>query len=141
MALIFNNLIINKNSNRYKPFLFNVISGRRHRLSDDEFNIVCSMTNKADFSSFNNDEKSLFNKLTNNKQFIDDTQRKHIETMLEESGHFDLSNTLDISNDFSFSMQLTQACNMNCFFCYENEYKDVSIQKCCCTQSKSKLSI
>jgi len=72
MALIFNNLLINKNSKRYKPFLINLISGRRRRLNDEEFKLVYAMLCKEDFLKFNDAERILHDKLTGEKQFIDD---------------------------------------------------------------------
>jgi len=122
MSLVYNNLIINKNSNKYAPFLVNLVSGRRRVLSSDEFMHVSSMLRKANISDYTDEETTLYDTLTGEKQFLDDKQRKKIEAHMLKSGYFDAA---DKSRDgFMFSVQLTQDCNMHCAFCFERGYAD-----------------
>lgn len=43
--LIFNNLLLNKNSDKFQPFLLNLISGKCRILNNYEFNIIKYMGN------------------------------------------------------------------------------------------------
>ena len=116
MALIFNNLLINKMSTKYKPFLFNLISGRRRLLDDNEFRMICSMLKKSKTSFYTESEVELFHRLIAEKQFITDESRNIIEEKLISSGHFDIKSKF--AADFSFGIELTRACNMSCSYCY-----------------------
>jgi len=122
MALIFNNLLLNKNSKKYTPFLFNLISGRRKMLRDVEMNIITTMISKQSILNFNGEERALYNKLKIEKQFIDDDERHQIEQKMIENRCFELDNPY--TNDFTFTIQATQDCNMSCAYCFENDYKD-----------------
>jgi len=124
MALIQNNLIINKNSERYSPFLVNLLSGRRRRLDGDEFSLVCSMLEKENITNFNEAELALYDKLTKEKQFVDDTLRSEIEQKMVQSGMF--NPILDPSVTLDFTISLTMDCNMQCYYCYEKNYKNKS---------------
>lgn len=55
-VLIFNNLLINKNSDKFQPFLVNLLSGRRRLLNDHEIALVRSMGDKDGPVSFNEAE-------------------------------------------------------------------------------------
>ncbi|MCL2400735.1 MAG: radical SAM protein [Defluviitaleaceae bacterium] len=126
MALIFNNLIINKNSNRFQPFLFNLVSGRRKLLTADEFKIICSiMTKQSDFSlnqpnQFNQTEQMLFDKLKAEKQFFTDEDRNIIEAKILKAGYFDID--YKQADEFTFTIELTRNCNMRCVYCYIKPY-------------------
>jgi len=91
-------------------------------LSNDEFVHVSSMLCKGDASGFSDDEAKLCKKLKDEKQFIDDPQRKDIEEQMLKSGYFETANKR--KNDFICSIQLTQDCNMRCAFCFERGYAD-----------------
>lgn len=112
VMLIYNNLIINGNSDRYQPFLLNIITGRRRLLQGNELGILKRMMHgdKSD-----DEAVKLFEKLMHEKQFYTDEMRKAIEESLTDSGHWkrDL-----YAEDYRFSIELTRACNMNCSFCY-----------------------
>lgn len=114
--LIFNNLLVNKNSDKFQPFLVNLLSGRRRLLNDDEVTLVRSMSNKDRPASFNEAEAELYNKLIIEKQFLIDETRRLIEDKLIESGYFNLKNKY--AEDYRFSIELTRACNMSCSYCY-----------------------
>ena len=116
MALVYNNLLINKNSKKYRPFLLNLISGRRRLLSDEEFQLICSIIDSRASSTVSNAAKTLTNKLCDENQFVTDEDKANIELKLQEAGHFDINDQQ--ANDFSFSIELTQSCNMDCSFCY-----------------------
>jgi len=116
MALIFNNLIINKNSKQFQPFLFNLVSGRLRLLNDDEFAIVCSILKKQDTGKLNSNEKAFFDKLITEKQFFTDDKRSIIESKMIESGYFNIEHKcVDTVN---FMVEVTRNCNMYCEFCY-----------------------
>jgi len=116
MALIYNNLLINKNSAKYRPFLFNMISGRRRLLGDDEFRLVCSIMDKQTSLMFNNSEENLIKKLCKEKQFVTDEDRAIIENKMMDVGHFDTQDKQ--ADELHFSVELTQNCNMSCSYCY-----------------------
>lgn len=84
-VLIYNNLVINLNSKRYKPFLLNLVSGRRHFLNDSEVEIIREIACKSEY-----DEKAeeLINRLIQEKQFITDETLKEVERSMEESGYW-----------------------------------------------------
>lgn len=114
--LIYNNLVINLNSKRYKPFLLNLVSGRRRLLNDSEFEIVKGIACNEDY-----DEKSeeFVNRLIQEKQFLTNEQLEKIESSLECSGYWEKET--DVAEDYRFSIELTRDCNMNCPFCYAKE--------------------
>lgn len=114
--LIFNNLVINKNSNRYKPFLVNLVTGRRQLLNSYEISLIKNM-NKT-FDKYSKEEMDLFNELIMKKQFFTDDMREEIETTLINSGYFAKKNIF--AEDYRFSIEITRACNMSCSFCYAN---------------------
>lgn len=114
--LIFNNLLINKNSNKFQPFLVNLLSGRRRLLNNDEVSLVISMGDKNGSVFLSEAESELYNKLTTEKQFLTDERRKILEDKLTESGYFNLKDRY--AEDYRFSIELTQACNMSCSYCY-----------------------
>jgi len=117
MALLFNNLILNKTSQKYMPFLFNLISGRRRLLSENEFKLVCLMLDKnGNYADFCEEAMGLFFKLTSEKQFVTDDSRALVEKSLSDAGHFRFPNKY--SDDLSFSVELTRGCNMKCSYCY-----------------------
>jgi len=122
MALMYNNLLINKNSNRYIPFLVNLISGRRKVLTSNEFACILSMMCKENIVDYNVEEKNLYTKFINEKQFITNQQRKTIEKHMQDKNYFVESNKSMMNS--LFSIQLTQDCNMNCPFCFERKYAD-----------------
>ena len=124
MALIFNNLMINKNSKRYRPFLFNLLSGRRRLLSDIEIQLVTSMFNK-DIDAFDVDEKKLFDNLKSEKQFLTDESRALLEESMASYGYFNIDK--EIADDFSFSVELTKNCNMQCSYCYVSSRSDKNV--------------
>lgn len=111
--LIFNNLLINGNSNRYHPFLLNIVSGRRRLLSYDEAELIRKMQSAA---SYNDEMKRLFEQLLREKQFFTDEMRKSVEDAFETSGYWKCRSYY--AKDYRFSIEITRSCNMNCFFCY-----------------------
>ena len=129
MALVFNNLIINKNSKKYRPFLFNLISGRRRLLNHKEFETICAMWDKDGKDDFNIYENELFDKLVVEKQFVTNENRSIIENKLLEDGYFDIKGGHD--DNFGFSIELTKNCNMQCSYCYAKPRlgKDVHLTK------------
>jgi len=116
MALIFNNLLINKNSECYTPFLLNLISGRRKLLAAGEFSLVCSMLEKKSSLFFTEKENELFRKLIAEKQFIPDAERVSIEEKMAASGLFLIKEFY--SDTYVLSVELTRNCNMSCPYCY-----------------------
>ena len=120
MALIHNNLLINKHSQRYTPFLLNLVSGRRKLLSNAEFKTVCSMIEKQNMAQYSEDDISLYKRLTMEKQFIDDNYRAEIEEKMLETKLFQMNNRP--TDDFIFTVHLTWGCNMSCVYCYANSY-------------------
>jgi len=80
------------------------------------------MLYKADASDYTSEEAALCKKLTNEKQFIDDYRRKDAETRMLTSGYFDTADKP--KNGLTFSVQLTQDCNMHCAFCFERGYAE-----------------
>lgn len=60
--LIFINLLINNNSDKYKPFLLNLFSGRRRSLNNYEVDLVRSISDKGEQISFNEVETNLYNR-------------------------------------------------------------------------------
>lgn len=111
--LIFNNLLINANSDRYQPFLINIVSGRRRLLNDKEYANIKKMVDDA---SFDDEALMLFNKLVNEKQFYTDEMRKEIEMALFNAGCWEKDDLY--ADNYSFSIELTRLCNMDCSFCY-----------------------
>jgi len=126
VALIFNNLIINKSHPKYVPFLLNLLSGRRRALSNTEFASVISMLDKTPID-FNDAEKELYRSLTAEKQFISDTDRSLIEKKITEQCFFENIIAPDLP-ELYFSIQLTQACNMSCGYCYEQLYQNPTLR-------------
>ncbi len=114
--LIFNNLLINKNSDKFQPFLLNLLSGRRRLLNNQEIALIRSMANKDGIISFDEAEAGLYNKLISENQFLTDDRRRIFEDKLIESGCFNLKN--NHAEDYRFSIELTRACNMSCSYCY-----------------------
>lgn len=114
--LIFNNLLINKNSDKFQPFLLNLLSGRRRLLNNYEINLIRSMSNKEGIISFDEAETELYTKLISENQFLTDKRRRFLEEKLIESGHFNIKNKY--AEDYRFSIELTRACNMSCSYCY-----------------------
>jgi len=130
MADIYNNLIINWKSTKYQPFLFNLVNGRRHLLSDDEMSLIVSMVEKQSHALYSGEELSLYNKFISNKQFMTDESRAVIESKMIESGLFVQQSAY--ADDYSFSIELTRRCNMSCSFCY---VKDQAFSKPCMTEA------
>jgi len=126
MAVLYNNLLINGKSKKYKPFLVNLVSGRRRILDIDEALLISSILHKNKASSFTQQESQLCEKLFVEKQFIDNHQRKAIEKHMIESNYFTSADKP--REDLVFSIQLTQACNMRCPFCFERGYADSKAQ-------------
>ena len=124
MALIFNNLLINKNSKRYTPFLVNLVSGRRRLLNPTEYELISSMLNKDNLSNFSDSERILYDKLIDDKQFVTDTQRSLMEDIMVQSGMFNPN--LEPSDNLDFTIAITMECNMNCIYCYERGFRDRS---------------
>ena len=124
MAALFNNLLINMNSVRYQPFLINLISGRRKLLSGSEFILVKSML-KKDTNKFNEYEHSLFCAFRAEKQFVTKEDRITIEKKMCEGGYFENSDTY--TNDYSFSVEITRNCNINCVYCYVHKRRNPSM--------------
>jgi uncharacterized protein len=116
VMLIYNNLLINKNSNKFQPFLLNLLSGRRRLLNNYEIALIRSMANKEGIISFNEVESELYNKLISENQFLTDERRSFLEDKLTELGYFNPKNKY--AEEYSFSIELTRACNMSCSYCY-----------------------
>lgn len=114
--LMFNNLLINKSSDRFQPFLLNLLSGRRRLLNNDEIRLVKSMNDKGNLTFFSKSEFELYNKLIIEKQFLTDERRSFLEEKLIESGYFNIKNKY--AEDYRFSIELTRSCNMDCSYCY-----------------------
>ncbi|SUY46504.1 radical SAM domain-containing protein [Clostridium putrefaciens] len=112
--LIFNNLLINNNSDKFQPFLVNLLSGRRRLLSNYEAVLVKNMSNQD--QSFSIEEKALYEKLISEKQFLTNSARREIENKLVEMGFFNIQNKY--AKDYGFSIELTRFCNMSCPYCY-----------------------
>ena len=112
--LIFNNLLINKNSVKFKAFLLNIISGKRRMLNNYELNIIKYMG--SDESKFNKEELYLYNQLIREKQFITEGERCIIEDEFIDCEKFNISKKF--AEDYSFSIELTRNCNMSCPYCY-----------------------
>lgn len=74
--LILNNLLINKNSQKYQPFLLNLLSGRRRLLSQDELIMVYNLKANKELSEY---EVELYNVLIAEKQFMSDKYRNYVE--------------------------------------------------------------
>lgn len=111
--LIFNNILINKNSCKFQPFLLNLISGKRRILNNYESNIIKFMKN--DESKLNREERYLYSKLVKEEQFLTDEDRYKIEQELIRCGKFSVE---EKNADYSFSIELTRNCNMSCPYCY-----------------------
>lgn len=120
MALLHNNLIINKNSERFTPFLINLLSGRRRLLKDDEFQLIKSMALKQDLADYTEDELILFGNLKAEKQLLEENERIMIEEKMNDIGYFH-TNT-DIPDEIEFSIHLTWKCNMSCSYCIAGSY-------------------
>lgn len=71
--LIFNNLLLNKNSDKFQPFFIDLISGKRRNLNNYEFIIIKYMGN--DVFKFSREERCLYNKLIDEEQSITDKNR------------------------------------------------------------------
>lgn len=112
--LIFNNILINKNSCRFQPFLLNLISGKRRILNNYESNIIKFMKN--DESKLNREERYLYSKLVKEEQFLTDEDRYKIEQELIRCGKFSVEEKN--ADYYSFSIELTRNCNMSCPYCY-----------------------
>ena len=80
--LILNNLLINKNSQKYQPFLLNLLSGRRRLLSQDELIMVYNLKANKELSEY---EVELYNVLIAEKQFMTEKYRNYIEKKLDEN--------------------------------------------------------
>ena len=104
--IIFNNLIVNVNSKRFQPFLFNLISGRRRLLSSEEFRTIRKVCSNEKLKT--KEERVIINNLFNEKQFISDFDRNKIEQKLYEVGAF-CNNK--VAKDYRFSIELTRSCN------------------------------
>ena len=104
------------NSTRYRLFLFNLISGRRRLLDDDEYHVLCKMCNSQTDYTSSKSEKELIEKLREERQFVTEEDRATIELKLKEMGHFSFNNWE--SNDLRFTVEITQNCNMKCSYCY-----------------------
>jgi len=126
MSLIFNNLIINKNSKKYIPFLLNLVSGRRRALNKNEYEHILSILDKTSILDFTDEETSLYEALTKEKQFFDNQQRGILEKQILDSGYFKENNNKN--KDSCLSICLTQDCNMHCTFCFERGYADKKLQ-------------
>jgi len=126
MALIYNNLLINKNATKFKPFLFNLVSGRRRLLNNEEFSTVCSMLQKQTDTLFDEQEKELFHIMKDEKQFLTDEDRFEFEQKLIEAGHFDISD--EQADNYRFSIELTQNCNMSCSYCMVSSRTESGLQ-------------
>jgi len=120
MALIHNNLLINRNSQRYAPFLLNLITGRRRLLNNAELKSVCSMMSMQNVDMYDMGDLHLYERLRAEKQFVDDKERAEIEKGMLDAGLFDIDT--NISDDLSFTAHLTWDCNMKCTYCYANSY-------------------
>ncbi len=118
--LIYNNLLINGNSDRFQPFLLNIVSGRRRLLTPDEVRVIQQM---KDASSYNEEMTQLFEKLLQEKQFFTDEMRRKIEDSLEVSGYWKKRNPY--ADDYRFSVEITRSCNMSCPFCYASQREKV----------------
>lgn len=111
--LLYNNLVINYNSKRYRPFLFNLVSGRRRLLSEAEFELIKSRETCGE----NNEEwRRFFYQLIGEKQFLTDEMRTEVEKSLIDAGYWIKRN--NYAEDYRFSIELTRDCNMKCSFCY-----------------------
>lgn len=111
--IIFNNLVVNVNSKKFQPFLFNLISGRRRLLSSEEFRTIRKVCSNEKLKT--KEERVIINNLFNEKQFISDFDRNKIEQKLYEVGAF-CNNK--VAKDYRFSIELTRSCNMSCPYCY-----------------------
>ena len=89
MSTFYNNIIINKNSPRFQPFLLNLLSGRRRLLSIEEFNMIQVMMQTCE-NVFNQTERDLFELLCQEKQLITDNERKIIEIKMMESNFIEM---------------------------------------------------
>jgi len=117
---IYGNLIVNTSSN-YPPFLLNLSSFRRRILKKTELRILLGMIEKKqNYANFTEEEKELHAKLINERQFLENEELRKIEKLLYERYKEELSITRE---DFRFSIQLTHACNMNCYYCFEEDYR------------------
>jgi len=122
---LFNNIIINRNSNKYNPFLFNLLSGRRRLLTDNEFSLIKNMFKKSNCKLFTSKEHQLYIQLINEKQFIDDSEKLKIESELCNLICANIHHN-KIANDFSFGIEITRDCNMSCPHCYAQSWKEHS---------------
>lgn len=111
--LLYNNLLINGNSDRHQPFLLNIVSGRRRLLQSSEFAVLKNMVNNK---ALDDEAQRLFDKLIQEKQFYTDEMRKTIEESLKNTGYWERESLY--AEDYRFSIELTRSCNMNCSFCY-----------------------
>ena len=83
--LIFNNLLISKNSDGIQPFLFNLLSGRRRLLNDDEVAVVVSMAEKDGPHAFSEAETNLPNSANKGRSSFSRTSNAVFEAKLTES--------------------------------------------------------
>ena len=115
------------NSKKFAPFLFNLVSGRRRLLTNHELALVLSMhKNNNCYSSFNESEVALFNKLHKEKQFFTDEDMKKAVQDLIDIGHFKPTYK-SFLDDFRFIIELTKACNLRCSYCYMHSRLNNSI--------------
>jgi len=73
-------------------------------------------------TSFSKAEKNLFIKLQSEKQFISDEDRALLENKMLKIGHFDTDN--EYSDNFCFSVGITDSCNMKCVYCYASSRRN-----------------
>lgn len=119
--IIFGNLLINT-ENGYPTLLFNLISFRRRILGQNESKLVQGMLDKNSvYANFTLEEQVLFEKLTSERQFLRDKEIKRVEKLLLDKQKEEVTNTRD---DFRFTVQITHACNMKCYYCFEEDYRN-----------------
>jgi len=122
MAVIFNNLVVNAKSKKFRPFLFNLLSGRRRILDEYEFGIIRSILSGDMVNDFDGNKTLLIDKLVQEKQFITDEQRLVYERTLLESGQLAIREKQ--TDSLEFTIELTRSCNMSCQYCYMESRRD-----------------
>ena len=75
MTVLHNNILINKHSKDFTPFLFNLFTGRRRLIKNNEVRHVRSMLEKDSSSYFTDAEKTLCDTLLAEKQLLTDEER------------------------------------------------------------------